>query len=502
MRFWGCMGLGSLLVLAGCSEVAGIEAIPCTPGCKDDATRIFCDAAGTARTEVCPASKEECAAPACEAGVCTFKPVVGAPCGETGTARCNEGFACLGASLLLAAVHRHTCLRADDGKVWCWGDNTYGQLGDGTYEPGLHPVLVRGLPGPAVKVDTGYGHTCATLPRGDAYCWGNNHDGQCGVPPSEPIPTPVLVRAPGIHFAHAVPGEGYTCAITLDKAVYCWGSTELGQCGSDPALTGLSIVGPTKVRDLDSVTGLVSVKNHSCAVRANATEPTLVCWGSNSHVRPSEPAYVNGKLGPAARDLPYSAAPKPVFLGSPVFSVGMGVEATYALTRGGPIYAWGENDSLQLGIEKRETIVRTPTPVKIDTAAGLVPLAPVSVPLRTTGSDHCVGLADRTDFDASFVCWGTDDWGELGVGSEEAVGATHPYPVAVRAVTSVATALLRGEDHACASLLVADRFEIHCYGRPGALGDGAPRAKDGDPPSRWRAAPVIWEPANFAPALE
>jgi alpha-tubulin suppressor-like RCC1 family protein len=496
----GYAASGSLIALAACSEIAGIDAIPCTPGCKDETTRILCDAAGKARTEACPTSKEACAAPACEAGVCTFKPAVGAPCGETGAAQCNEGFACLGTDFALSALYRHTCLRADDGKVWCWGDNTYHQLGDGTDKPGLHPVLVSGLPGPATHVLTGYGHTCAVLAKGEAYCWGNNRHGQCGVSPSVAISAPVRVPAPGIQFILVQPGDEHTCALTLEKTIYCWGNTEHGQCGSDPELTGLSIVGPTKVPDLDNVNAFVLVKNHTCAARSE--EPTMMCWGSNSNVQLPERSYVNGKLGPAAGDLPYSASPKPVDVGSAVFYVGMGAEATYALTRSGLLYAWGENDRLQLGIESREKIVRTPTSVKIETSTGLVPLARAFIALRSTGSDHCVGVEDRTDFDTSYLCWGTDDWGELGVGTEEAARATHPYPVPVRAVPSTATNLMRGEDHACASVLVGGRPEIRCYGRAGMLGDGSPRAENDDAPSRWQARPVVWEPDNFGSALE
>jgi alpha-tubulin suppressor-like RCC1 family protein len=502
LRSLGHVASWSLLVLAGCSEIAGIEALPCTPACRDETTRVFCDADGRAKTEECPASPEECAAPACDAGACTFKPAVGAPCGGTETAQCNEGFACLGATLQMSALHRHTCLRADDGRVWCWGDNGYGQLGDGTRDPGLHPVLVRGLPGRAINVQTGYGHTCATLQTGEAYCWGNNYDGQCGVPPSAPISAPVLVPAPGIHFVAVVAAEAHSCGVTLDQTIYCWGNTELGQCGSDPAATGQPIVGPTEVRGLDSVVSFTSVRNHSCAVRSN--EPTLKCWGSNSHVELPYPSYVNGKLGPAADNLPYSAAPITVALESPAFYVAMGVEATYALTQGGLLYAWGENDRFQLGIESREPIVRTPTSVKrLGTDGGIVPLARVFIALRTSGPDHCVGLADRTDFGTLFLCWGTDDWGELGVGTEQAARTPHPYPLPVQAVPSTANSLLRGEDHACSSVLRVDgRFEIRCYGRPGFLGNGTEPVSSTAAPSQWEGTPVIWKPENFAPAFE
>jgi alpha-tubulin suppressor-like RCC1 family protein len=286
--------------------------------------------------------------------------------------------------------------------------------------------------------------------------------------------------------------------LTSDKLLYCWGNTVFGQCGTDPALTGMPIVGPTRVPGIDNVSSFALVKNHSCAVRSGE----VLCWGSNSRVQPPDASYVNGKLGPAAGDLAYSAAPMPVPIGSPVLNVAMGAEATYALTEGGPIYAWGENDRLQLGIESREPIVRTPTTVKFDTGAGLVPLAPVFVPFRTGSSDHCVGMANRTDFEAPYLCWGTDEWGELGAGTLEGARTTHRYPIPVRALPGTAGLGPRGEDHACGSVAVAGRTEIRCYGRPGALGNGTLPAEDGDPPSQWEATPVVWDPANFAPALE
>ena len=181
---------------------------------------------------------------------------------------------------------------------------------------------------------------------------------------------------------------------------------------------------------LDNVDYFSLVKDHTCAVRSRE----LLCWGSNSHVQPPERSYINGKLGPEARELPYSAAPKPVGIPLPVLYVGMGAEATYAVTQGGLIYAWGENDRFQLGIESQEKIVWTPTAVKVATVDGLVPLATVTGTVPTAGSDQCVLMANRHGLQRCVSCWGTDDWGELGAGTMEDARATHQYPVAVRAL--------------------------------------------------------------------
>jgi alpha-tubulin suppressor-like RCC1 family protein len=483
-----CAGpiLGAVFAASACNPIAGIEPIPCEPGCKDETTRVYCDAAGTARTEVCPSSTHECARPACEAGACSFKPAVGAACGETATGRCNEGFACLGRTFYLSTLHRHTCLVAVDGAVWCWGDNTYGQLGDGTYRRGLYPVRVQGLPGPVEMLFTGHGHTCVRLRSDDIYCWGNNEDGQCGVAPSDPVLVPVLVDVRGIRLVEIGCGEKHSCARADDGTVYCWGSNEYGQSGHDPALTGPHIVGPTKVPGLEGMEHVNAIGTHSCASRSEP--PYIVCWGSN----------INGKLGPEAGEVTYSAVPIPVPFGSPVRALGMGPEATFVVASDGSVHAWGDNRRHQLGVESREEIVRRPSQVMFESSSGIVPLRGVSFAINNL----CVGVFDRLAFGSTYVCWGTDDWGELGAGTEQGARALHPYAVVVGALPSTASSLVRGDDHACAAVSIDARSEIQCYGRPGDLGNGASLAPDGDPPSYWEGAPVVWDPANFAPALD
>jgi hypothetical protein len=489
--FWTCA-----LALAGCGEV-GVEAIPCTPGCKDETTRIFCDAAGNAQTEACPASTEECAAAACEAGACTFKPAVGAPCGKTRDAQCNEGFACLGGNVHLSAILQQTCLAADDGKVWCWGDNAYQQLGDGATRPGLNPVLVHGLPDHADQVSVGYAHTCALLRGGQIYCWGDNRAGQSGVAPSEPISEPVHVAVPDVEFTSVAAGQGHTCAVAENKTVYCWGNTVHGQCGIDPNVAGAIVVGPTKVPNLDSVESIVTVKNHTCAVQSKT--PQMMCWGSNTHV---EEAYINYKLGPGAGELAYSAIPKAVELDAPIVGAGMGFESTYALTEDGRVYAWGRNNRGQLGIASGASTTPTSTPatVMVETASGLVPLTGVKSINRSDGSDQCVTMREPSDF-GTFMCWGGDDWGEVGAGTEVGARTRHPYAIPLRAVPAAAHSLVRGEDHGCAAVVVEGRTEIWCYGRPGVLGNGAEPVSSMALPSQWEGTPLIWKPGNFTPAL-
>lgn len=80
----------------------------------------------------------------------------------------------------IAAGNNHTCALTSSGSVRCWGDNRYGQLGDGTNLTQFRPITVPGLSGAVIKLDAGGDHTCALLQNGQIQCWGRNTAGQLG----------------------------------------------------------------------------------------------------------------------------------------------------------------------------------------------------------------------------------------------------------------------------------------------------------------------------------
>lgn len=79
----------------------------------------------------------------------------------------------------LVAGDRFSCAMQDTGEVYCWGDNTNGQLGDGTHTASFEPVQVD-LSAPAVRISAGNSHACAALDSGELQCWGSNAHGQLG----------------------------------------------------------------------------------------------------------------------------------------------------------------------------------------------------------------------------------------------------------------------------------------------------------------------------------
>ena len=145
----------------------------------------------------------------------------------------------------VAAGGDHTCVRLNDGTVRCWGDNRYGQLGDGSTAPRLTPVQVTGLDRARVLV-AGFDHTCALLDDGTARCWGGNYDGQLGNGRWEQEVVPVAVaQLQGANDLAA--GQQHTCATLIDGTAKCWGRNESGQLGNGESFAISSI--PQQVSD-------------------------------------------------------------------------------------------------------------------------------------------------------------------------------------------------------------------------------------------------------------
>ncbi|MFC5179367.1 hypothetical protein [Nocardioides taihuensis] len=128
----------------------------------------------------------------------------------------------------------HVCSLSTGGAVWCWGDNTFGQLGTGSdVENEWRPGLVPGLSG-VTALAAGAHHTCAVFGvDGEVACWGRNDSGQLGNGSTKQSSLPVV--AEGVTGATMVAaGRAHTCVVTgaePDQEVWCWGANGFGQLG-------------------------------------------------------------------------------------------------------------------------------------------------------------------------------------------------------------------------------------------------------------------------------
>jgi hypothetical protein len=167
---------------------------------------------------------------------------------------------------------RHSCALTDSGRVYCWGRNAHGQLGDLTFHDRAGPVRVWELD-EAVDVSPGHEHTCAATARGQAWCWGQNVLGQLGVGSREDaLPGPQRVEGPeGVTRVGA--SHGHSCAIARGGKVWCWGRSSGARPGPGGTPARWQAV---EVAGIEQATGLAVGVSMGCAQTASGE---VRCWG-------------------------------------------------------------------------------------------------------------------------------------------------------------------------------------------------------------------------------
>jgi alpha-tubulin suppressor-like RCC1 family protein len=179
----------------------------------------------------------------------------------------------------VSAGGHHTCGVTTNYRVYCWGDNGSGQLGNGNWDvlPPPTPVLVVG--GHQFRqIEAGGGHTCGvSYSDRRVYCWGANSAGQLGDGTTTWRVAPVAVLG-GRQFRQVSVGRLHTCALATDYQVYCWGRNREGQVG-DGSEVGrrqrpVRVAGGRQFRQVDAG------DRHTCGV---TTDYRTFCWGDGGH---------------------------------------------------------------------------------------------------------------------------------------------------------------------------------------------------------------------------
>lgn len=349
------------------------------------------------------------------------------------------------AAMGLAAGGDHTCSIEYVGGVRCWGDNTYGQIGDNSTENRHVPVE---LPLRGVQVAAGLDFSCVLQKEGTAECWGHNQLGQLGDGTTDDhltsTPLPTLQ-----HIAAISAGAYHACALHSAGEVICWGNNTYGELGRGGS--GGFSPAPAPVPALSSgVVALSMGYNHSCALKDDGS---VWCWGRNA----------DGQLGNGSNS--DSSSPVRVALATKAAAIAAGAYHTCALSTHGVVYCWGDNAFGELGGGSLLPSSRNvPEPV-----VGLG--GPVR--LLASGGYHSCAV----DGEGQTQCWGSNDWGELGNPSTAA--SEMPRPVPVLGLPDESRQLALGARHTCAVTAVG---AVTCWGR-GAEGQrGNASDKSGDVP--------------------
>jgi alpha-tubulin suppressor-like RCC1 family protein len=378
---------------------------------------------------VCNPGATQCSGNAPQTCTATGTWQTGAACGG-GTPQCCKG-ACAATVVDVSAGYSHACARKSDNTLWCWGDNTHGQIGDNSLTMRPTPVQVTALGGTVAQVSAGGMHTCARKTDGTLWCWGYNGNNQLGDGTAVQRLAPVQVTTLGTTVAQVSAGDYNTCARKTDGTLWCWGL----QTGNSTTPNSAS---PVQVTTLGTTVAQVSAGgSHSCARK---TDGTLWCWGSNN----------SGELGDGT--ITSRATPVQVTtLGALVADVSARGDHTCAVRTDGTGVCWGRNDAGQVG---DGTLVDRHTPVQVTTGAA-----------SFTGAFYntCVRKTNGTLF-----CWGANNHGQVGDSS----AIFHTTAASVVLLGNTVAAASAGDYFACA---VRSDGTLWCWGynNSGQLGDGS-----------------------------
>jgi alpha-tubulin suppressor-like RCC1 family protein len=289
----------------------------------------------------------------------------------------------------------------------------------------------------AASIVAGASHSCLLTPAGGVKCWGNGALGQIGNGSTADQAAPVDVTGLTSGVTAIVAGANHTCALTTGGGVKCWGFNGNGRLGNGSTSTTTAVV---DVVGLGS--GVVAISaggDHTCAVTSAGDAK---CWGFGGQ----------GQLG-TGNNSNASSPVNVVNFSSDVVSVAAGISFTCALTSGGGVKCWGQNNSGQIGIG----VLTVPV------------LSPVDVNGLTSGvSAIAVGLGHSCAVlsGGGVKCWGGNGSGQLGDGST----TDRLAPVDVGGLAGVA-GIAGGDNHTCALTTTGG---LKCWGRndDGELGDG------------------------------
>jgi alpha-tubulin suppressor-like RCC1 family protein len=244
-----------------------------------------------------------------------------------------------------------SCARKHDGTVWCWGQDRFGEVGTvSSMSCAVWPcvasaVQLAGLTVGANRVFSGYTHSCIDSADGHLRCFGADDAGELGdgrVITANPMgsPTPVIAGDGTLGGLAAAAGGYFTCAVkNADGTIWCWGQNAYGQVGTGsmatPILTPMQVAVPGNVAEV----GLGG--SHACA----STLGSVWCWGFNL-----KGELGTGSNGNSATPIKIGALDANGVASNFTIHLALRGETSCAITSGGTIRCWGDNDYGQLGL--------------------------------------------------------------------------------------------------------------------------------------------------------
>ena len=320
----------------------------------------------------------------------------------------------------LALGERHSCAVTDDGQALCWGKGVYGQIGNSESINKSTPVYVvdgdssttpiEGI----VQIAAGNEHACALNIEGKVFCWGRQYDGRLGngVTSGAVINYPATVKtditsSPPVDLSNIVQiasHSSHTCALSSDGEVFCWGKGNNGQLGNNTnSGNNLPVKVVAETGTTDPLTGIIQIATgleHICALNLDGE---VFCWGQGIHGQRGDNTTTNVNY------------PVKVVIDSVgtslnnIAQVVAGSLHTCALNNSGNVFCWGTGGDGELGNGAYGTEGSSILPVSVIESVGSQALLS-NVTQISAGYRHACAL--KTD--STLVCWGFGNTGQLG----------------------------------------------------------------------------------------
>jgi alpha-tubulin suppressor-like RCC1 family protein len=243
--------------------------------------------------------------------------------------------------IAVSGGREYTVALKSDRTVWTWGANSSGQLGDGTMNQRSYPAAVSGLADVTAIAAARGSHTLALKADGGVWAWGDNRLGQLGIGTTNNSPIPVSVKLPdGTPLAGVMAlsaGSEYSVALRNDGSVWAWGLNNYGQLGDGTTVNRLT---PVQVAGLADVIAVAAGYEHTVALKADGS---VWLWGYNH----------GGTLGNGVKSVVNQVQPVPAKLPngsqlSGIVTIAAGSRHTLALSGDHTVWAWGLNSD-QMG---------------------------------------------------------------------------------------------------------------------------------------------------------
>jgi alpha-tubulin suppressor-like RCC1 family protein len=297
----------------------------------------------------------------------------------------------------LSATERHVCAFAPGGNLQCWGNNSSGQLGNGTIG-GVADAPVR-VEGPAFEqVSVGAFHTCALTAEGQAYCWGNGSLGALGTGSTANTGSPAAVDTE-VRFTSIGSGARFTCGLSTDSEAWCWGAAAQNQIGTAApetcaigASTQPCATRPVRVSGGHVFTRLEVGLWNGCGL---TQQGSALCWGNNSF----------GQLGIGSKGQP--SQPVAVSGGLAFRQLSVGAAHMCGVAADGQAYCWGANFYGNLG---NGTSSESLTPSMVSGGHSFAAI-------RASDGNNILIHSCAIDESGTAYCWGANLEGKLGIAS-------------------------------------------------------------------------------------